>query len=160
MFYLFTQSTLYFSVFSIICLICISFDFALIFITSCLLPLVSLVYFSSSCFLSHGVVSFKLFFLMWIFVAINPTFRTVLAVSHISHIVHQYLFQCLFHLSMDSRFISCCVLHGFRDDRNWDDKGMNQGQTNRHKHGQLGCVYSDGVVPTTQQPECEHVQKK
>lgn len=59
-------------------LICISFDFTLIFIASFPLPLLSLVYFSFSCFLSYGVVSFKLFFLMWIIDAINPTFRAVL----------------------------------------------------------------------------------
>lgn len=106
-FYPFTQSSLYFSMFSIIFLICISFDFALIFITSFLLPL---VYFSFSCFLSHGVVPFKLSFLMWIFVAISPTFRTVLAASHISHIVHQYLFQCLFCLPFPSlSWVHCAI---------------------------------------------------
>lgn len=105
-FYPFTQSSLYFSMFSINFLICISFDFALIFITSFLLPL---VYFSFSCFLSYGV-SFKLSFLMWIFVAISPAFRTLLAAPRISHIVHQYLFQCLFRLPFQSfSWVPCAI---------------------------------------------------
>lgn len=73
---------------SVIFLICVSFDFALIFITSLLLPAVATVYFSFSCSLGYDVVFFKIFFLMWIFVAINPSLRTVSAALHISHIVH------------------------------------------------------------------------
>ena len=95
------QSILYFSMFSIIFLICIPFDFALIFITYLHLPMVARVYFSFSCSLGCDIVSFKIFFLMWVFVAINPSLRTVSAAPHISHVVHQYLSQGLFSLSFN-----------------------------------------------------------